>query len=145
MGYGVHITRKAYWFDEEGPSLSLEDWLGYVSNDREMRADGFAEAETTDGSTIRFDDPGIAVWTSYSGHGQDGNMAWFAHFEDHVTVKNPDAEILAKMHRIATSLGGKVQGDEGEEYAANGSPVQDVVDGSSNVEASKNPWWRFWD
>lgn len=33
MGYEVHITRKASWHDDEGPVISLDDWLGYVASD----------------------------------------------------------------------------------------------------------------
>jgi hypothetical protein len=42
------------------------------------------------------------------------------HFGDHISVKNPDASILRKMHQIALSLKAKVQGDDGEEYGADG-------------------------
>lgn len=139
MGYDVHITRKSEWLEENGPSLSLEEWLDYVANDREMRADGFAEATTPKGETIRMESPGIAVWIAYSGHEPDGNMAWFSHFKDRVTVKNPDPEILKKMHKIASSLGAKVQGDEGEEYGANGEILM-----STYTAPSKKPWWRLW-
>jgi hypothetical protein len=35
-------------------------------------------------------------------------------------VKNPDLEILRKMHSIARHLSAKVQGDEGETYDHDG-------------------------
>jgi hypothetical protein len=38
-------------------------------------------------------------------------------------VKNPDTEILKKMWLIAQSLGAKVQGDDGETYGEDGSPL----------------------
>jgi len=121
MGYEVHVTRKDAWFDDDGPAISLEEWLAYVSSDREMRADGYAEAQTEEGM-LRIEDTGIAVWTGYPSHGVDGNMAWFCHFRDHITVKNPDAAILMKMHQIASSLNANVQGDEGETYGPDGKP-----------------------
>jgi len=144
MGYEVHITRKKEWFSEDGPALSLEDWLDYVSRDHELRADGFAEATTPSGDTIRVDSPGIAVWTAYSGHSVDGNMAWFCHFGDRITVKNPDPEILQKMHQIASSLGARVQGDEGEEYASNGEPVESTAHAQQTGTSTKREWWQFW-
>src|SRR5687768_14602879 len=104
MGYEVHITRKAAWYDDDGPEISLKEWLEYVSSDSEMRADGYAEAQTPDG-VLRVDDPGIAVWTAYARHGPSGHVAWFCHFDDRITVKNPDAPILRKMHEIALLLG----------------------------------------
>lgn len=144
MGYEVHITRKTEWFAEDGPVLSLEDWLAYVGSDSEMRPDGYAEATTPKGETLRTENPGIAVWTAYSGHGLNGNMAWFCHFQDRVTVKNPDAEILRTMHSIATSLGARVQGDEGEEYGADGKEKQHASEGRSVTSSGKKPWWQFW-
>ena len=31
MGYDIHITRKADWFDEGGDDISLEEWNRYVA------------------------------------------------------------------------------------------------------------------
>ena len=140
MGYEVHITRKAAWFDEDGQAISLKEWLEYVSSDPEMRADGYAEAQTPDG-VLRMDDPGIAVWTAYAGYGGEGNRAWFCHFGDRITVKNPDASTLKKMQQIASSHGAKVQGDEGEIYGTDGEA--EGVPASSKAEHQKS-WWKFW-
>ncbi len=145
IGYEIHITRKSEWSDESGPEISLDEWLEYVDGDEDMRADGFAEAETRDGSVLRVDDPGIAVWTAYSGHGVSGNMAWFSHFQDRISVKNPDEEILGKMHLIATTLNAKVQGDEGEEYGADGKALTaNVAQSPGQTVPQSKPWWKFW-
>ena len=45
-----------------------------------------------------------------------GNKALFDHTEGRITVKNPDAEIIDKMRRIASALDARVVGDDGEEY-----------------------------
>ena len=140
MGYEVHITRKSTWFEEDGPTISLNEWLDYVSSDAEMRADGYAEAQTPDG-VVRIDDPGIAVWTEYPGHAVDGNMAWFCHFGDRITVKNPDESILTKMHQIASTLNAWVQGDEGEVYGPDGK----CQETHASISSSRHkPWWKFW-
>lgn len=143
MGYDVHITRKEQWFDEEGPTISLDEWKAFVRSDPEMRLDGFAEAIMGDGSTLRVESEGMAVWTVYSGNEKDGNMAWFSFFDGDVRVKNPDPEILRKMWTIAERLGAKVQGDEGEVYDSSGnsdeSPPLDSPPGTD-----KKPWWKFW-
>ena len=117
MGYDVHITRKSEWHGE-GPDITLDEWLGYVASDASMRHDGDAEATTPAGDVLRVNSAGIAVWTGYTGHGRDGNMAWFSHAGGNVVAKNPDPEILDKMVRIAKVLGATVQGDEGEHYPA---------------------------
>ena len=140
MGYEVHITRKTAWFEDDGPIISLQEWLEYVSSDSEMRADGYAEAQTPDG-ILRLEDAGIAVWTAYPAHGVGGNMAWFCHFGDRVTVKNPDALILKKMHQIASSLSATVQGDEGEVYGPSGEPEAAPVEPGV---VRRKPWWKLW-
>jgi hypothetical protein len=94
----------------------LDEWLRYVASDSEMRLDNFAAAEVGGGEVLRNENNGLAVWTAYSGHDVKGNMAWFDYRRGKVVVKNPDDEILAKMRRIASALGAKVMGDEGELY-----------------------------
>ena len=146
MGYEVHITRKDMWFEEHGPEISLDEWKQYVANDPEMRLDGYAEATTPDGSVLRVESPGLSVWVAYSGHDKNKNMAWFDHFENRITVKNPDEEILIKMHKVALALDAKVQGDEGEVYNSMGeSNWQELHEDIMPITGlPKKPWWKFW-
>ncbi|WP_374087915.1 hypothetical protein [Methylomicrobium lacus] len=146
MGYEVHITRKEEWFEEEGPEITIEEWKNYVVSDPKMRLDGFAEATTPDGSILRVESPGLSVWVAYSKHEEYGNMAWFDHYKDRITVKNPDEEILIKMHAIASALEAKVQGDEGEIYDSNGQSNWQELRGNTGSESvvAKKPWWKFW-
>ena len=145
MGYDVHITRKAHWFDEEGDEISLEEWTNYVNSSPDMRLDGFAEAETPEG-TLRVEREGLSVWLGYSGHEPHGNMAWFDYFEGNIKVKNPDEEILKKMYQIARSLNAKVQGEECEEYGENGqSNWEELKAEGEDIRASQpKKWWQFW-
>jgi membrane protease YdiL (CAAX protease family) len=123
MGYDVHITRKANWFDEEADAaITLQEWKEYVAADPEMRLDDYAEAPLPTGGFIWTVSEGLCVWTAYSGNGQNGNYAWFAWHEDRIVVKNPDSEILDKMKRIAEVLAARVQGDEGEYYDDEAGP-----------------------
>ncbi|MBB3225550.1 hypothetical protein FHW69_000140 [Luteibacter sp. Sphag1AF] len=121
MGYDVHITRKAEWFDEHGPSISMDEWKAYIASDPDMRLDGFAEAVLSNGSVLRVRDEGLAVWTAYS---VTENTAWIGTGCGEIVVKNPDVEILRKMFDIAQALGARVIGDEGEEYGADGTVVE---------------------
>ncbi len=116
MGYDVHITRAEHWTESDSTPIALDEWLSYVSSDHEMRLDNFAEADVGGGEVLRYENEGLAVWTAYSGHDVNGNMAWMNYRRGNVTVKNPDDEILRKMRRIASALGAKVMGDEGELY-----------------------------
>lgn len=144
MGYEVHITRKEHWSDQVGAGIALEEWLRYVSEDEGMIAEGFAEATTADGESVRVENAGTAVWTAYSGHGVGGNKAWFCHIEDRISVNNPDAEILKKMRRIATALGAQVQGDDGEHYDVDGRPLGAEATMPKSGMPHRKPWWRFW-
>lgn len=141
MGYNVHITRKKDWNDQDGDGITSQEWLECVETDPTMRLDGSAEATTEDGDTIRVEAAGLAVWVGYSGHGATGNFAWFdLDGRGNVTVKNPDAEILQKMHQISKRLSAKVQGDEGEEYDARGIQITNNTEDTHDIK----PWWRFW-
>ena len=140
MGYEVHITRKQNWFDE-GPEISLADWLDVVRADPEMRNDGYAEATVEEGSVLGIEDPSMSVWLAYSGHLQGGNMAWIWRSHGNVVTKNPDEEMLRKMALIAQSLSAKVQGDEGEVYGINGQLIAEAV---PSPHRSPKAWWRFW-
>lgn len=116
MGYDLHITRAEEWYESETNPISLEEWIAYVRSDPEMRLDGYAEAKVPDQGALRYENEGLAVWTSYSGNAKKGNFAWFDFRQGNVVVKDPDDEIIAKMSRIAKVLNARVQGDEGEFY-----------------------------
>lgn len=122
MGYDIHITRKLNWFDREGPAISLDEWRGLIKADAEMRLDGYAQAELTDGGTFRVEGAGLAVWTGYSRAGTAGN-AWFDLRNGNVVVNNADAEIRRKMYAFAQRLSAKVQGDDGEFYDPRGDEI----------------------
>jgi hypothetical protein len=145
MGYELHITRKPHWFDA-GPEITLDEWTAVVRSDPEMRLDGFAKVETTEGETLRTESPDIAVWTAYAGHGRDGNMAWMYLSDGCVVAKNPDKEIVIKMLALARGLGARVQGDDCEFYGDDGEPIPESSDESPPTAAPspRKPWWRFW-
>jgi hypothetical protein len=130
MGYDVHITRADDWTESEAKPIRLEEWLEYVARDPEMRLDGVAEAQLPDGSTLRYENAGLAIWTS--GTGEGGN--WFDFRRGRVIVKNPDELILAKMVGIAAKLGARVQGDDGELYGDPSAPA--------GSRARTQSWWR---
>jgi len=112
LGYEVHITRKTEWSDNEGPSITEEEWKAYVASDKEMMITGIAEAKTPAGEVIRITQPLLTEWRHHSG----GGTVWFSYFDGNLAVKNPDEECLSKMRVIAAKLRARVQGDEGEYY-----------------------------
>lgn len=141
MGYEVHIVRNSDWWDVAvGGGISLEEWEFCVRTDESMRLDHAAETKTDDGEVIRYENPGLAVWVGYSNHNESGNMAWFDFREGRISVKNPDEEILRKMHQLATRLDAKVVGDEEEEYDEAGGIVRAKI----RSDQAGKPWWKFW-
>ncbi len=122
MGYDIHITRQEFWFDDANSrDISIKEWLELIEQDSEMRLDNTAEATLDNGQVLQIENEGLAVWTAYSKHAENGNMAWFDYTNGNIVVKNPDSEILKKMWSIAERLSAKVQGDECEIYDANGN------------------------
>ena len=121
LGYDVHITRKEEWTDF-GNDISLAEWLAYVRSDPEMRLSGEAEAKPANGEFLRAETSSLSVWTGYSRHVEGEKMVWFALYRGSIAVKNPDPEILRKMHQIASALDARVQGDECEFYGPDGEP-----------------------
>jgi hypothetical protein len=141
MGYDVHITRAENWTESEAKPITLAEWTAHIDSDPEMRLDGAAEATTATGETLRCQNEGIAVWTAYSGHGTDGNMAWFDYRDGCIVVKNPDEEIRRKMYSIASALGALVQGDEGELYDESGSEIRIAGEARQKSHAQQS-WWK---
>lgn len=146
MGYDVHITRAEEWMDSSSAPISLREWLDYVANDPEMRLDGHADATVGQGEILRYENDGLAVWTKYSGHGADGNMAWFDFSDSHIVVKNPDEEIIDKMCHVAEALDARVQGDDGEFYPtppSSGAPPAKPSSISTGGPAKESgSWWK---
>jgi hypothetical protein len=141
VGYEVYATRAVHWVDAATAPIPLDEWLAYVESDPEMRLDGYAEAEVSGGAVLRYENEGLAVWLAWSGDEEDGNRAWFDFRKGCVVVKNPDEEILSKLVDIATALGARVVGDDGELYPQ--SPAAASAD-TSKASHRDRPWWRFW-
>jgi len=110
MGYDVHITRKANWF-EDGPDISASEWQAYIADDPEMTITGAAEAALPGGDVLRYQNSLLAEWRKPT-----GQTAWFDFRKGRVVVKNPDEETVEKMKRVARALRARVQGDDGEFY-----------------------------
>ncbi|QXL85178.1 hypothetical protein [Comamonas sp. NLF-1-9] len=147
MGYEVQITRGHASLAGDGGGITMEDWNAYLSSDADMRLDGYAQANLEDGEVLRLEGEGIAVWTAYSGHEDDGNMAWFCFDRGAITVNNPDAEILQKMFAIARALRARVVGEEGEEYGEDGTMLTPnpaaALTRSAETMPPKRPWWKI--
>src|SRR5215472_14587852 len=102
MGYDLHITRAEHWAENKGQEITAEEWLQYVKEDPELRLAGY-------------NGPYFTIWK----RSPDDAEAWLDWFDGDIYTKHPDDPLIQKMVQIATRLGAKVQGDDGETYAGN--------------------------
>lgn len=110
-GYEVGIIKEV----EDG-RISLDEWIGYLDTDNELRNDGFAELTNPLGEHKRLENKGLSLWTVHP----DNLTVWFDYSDGKIIVKNPDQEARIKMFKIAKYLGAVVQGQDGEFYGENG-------------------------
>ena len=99
MGYDLHITRKEFWSDEDGPVITLEEWSAYVASDPSIQSDP--------------DNPGIKNYVVASA--TDRWPLWWDPSGELLT-KNPDDAAIAKLVQIARALQARVLGDDEEIY-----------------------------
>jgi hypothetical protein len=99
MGYYLHITRKSDWWDDEGPDITSDEWLRVVDEDPELRLAGYNGAY-------------FAIWSGPLEYADP----WLDWSRGQIDTKNPDPPLIRKMLQIASRLGAKVQGDDGEVY-----------------------------
>ena len=112
MGYDLHITRAENWWENQGKEVRENEWRELIEADAELCLSGFAEANSSHGEMIRYEN---ALLTTWSGH-PNLDVVWFDFRGGNVVIKNPDEATLTKMQQIAQKLNAKVQGDEGEIY-----------------------------
>jgi hypothetical protein len=99
MGYDLHITRGAHWAENEGHEITCEEWLALVAHDPELTLD-----------PVNGDQ--YALWSGPSQYPEP----WLKWWRGNISTKNPDKTLIVKMINIASKLGARVQGDDGEFY-----------------------------
>lgn len=113
MGYDLHITRSGESDkDGGGPQIGADEWRALVETDAELHLRDGITATLPGGQALTIPSLDLAAWT---GHPQHAEVPFLFH-GGRVTVRNPDAVVLAKMIGLAGALGARVQGDEGEFY-----------------------------
>lgn len=109
MGYDLHITRKTWWADPEGPEISLVDWIAYALGDPDLQSDP--------------DNPDPKNWLFVSA--EQPWPLWWRRDTGAVYSKNPPPDVVLKMIAIAQALEARVLGDDDEIYSLNaGGEVQ---------------------
>jgi hypothetical protein len=118
MGYALHIIRVDQAPHAESNAITIEEWLGYVSSDVEMRLEGKAVITSPKGETIRWDAPGLTEGlTLVLAVGERGSTT--AEVECLLAIRLKKRE--SRCFQIAEALGAIVRGDEGEHYDSSGN------------------------
>src|SRR5688500_5284834 len=115
MGYDLHITRADDWAQNDGAEISAEEWLALVQSDPELTLEPGAG-------------PYFARWSGPSRYPDP----WLDWSEGNVNTKNPDSALLRKMVQLASRLGARVQGDDGELYT--GEEPLDEYDAAAKAQ-----------
>jgi hypothetical protein len=116
MGYNIHIHRREHWFDPEGASISLDEWAALIAGDPSLVIDGNVVWSDPQGGP-NLDTP-TAEWS-----GPNGSIGLFYWYDGNIEAKNPTASVVMKAYQMATTLGARVQGDDGEFYDARGNVI----------------------
>lgn len=122
MGYNLYVTRRKDWWDEAGPSISVEEWRAYVAGDAELRMDASLGEHT-------------ALWSGSSEH----ESPWIAWNEGNLESKYPDPLLVKKMAAIAEALGARLKGEESETYDEHAQPQ---VPPPPTRSQKIGTWWR---
>ncbi|KAA9037253.1 hypothetical protein FW778_17655 [Ginsengibacter hankyongi] len=149
MGYEVHIIRRDdYENDEEDSSITMDEWLEYISNDPELNLTNGYKLDIPNVETSWEENPGFCLWTGHS-EGVPSESLWFDFWKGTISAKYPDDETIKKMLSIAKALNARVQGDDNEFY--DDSYFKNKKNSESNetsesrqIQADKKPWCKFW-
>jgi hypothetical protein len=112
---------------------------------RDARPVGGADAAIVDAEFSRKDRGRRGLWTGLPDVNPEG-VVWFTYAHDgYIDVKNPNEDILHKMHQIACRLNARVRGEEGEEYGEFGKMTKPPPHGLWPTEPAprKSLWQRI--
>lgn len=96
-GYDIHITRKPFWADELGPTITFEQWQAYVRTDPQVVRD---TANNPEDFIVSI--PGKSF------------PLWYNPELGELYTKNPSDDAITKLQSISRALDAKLQGDDGE-------------------------------
>jgi len=98
-GYDLHITKKDFWTDENGPCISREEWNNYVKTDNQIQHD---DKNSIDDFLVSLDLEQFPIW-------YNPDLC-------EIYTKNPSENAINKLIKISEVLDARVQGDDGENY-----------------------------
>jgi hypothetical protein len=108
MGYDVHVVLTAEWVDAASRPITHVAVDKLIADDKTLAwsSSDFVEMTEPDGSTKRYF---MIQWNG---------VPTFWWYRTEILCKNPSEEQLLKLVEMATVLGARVLGDDGEQYQA---------------------------
>jgi hypothetical protein len=126
MGYDLALTRARYPWENAGKELTLDDIRGLVVQDTSLE-------EASAGNDL----PGIR-WMAHPA-GQDVAI-WL--LDGNLVAKNPDRSTITWLVDLASRLGARVVGDDGEIYARDGTWSHPEAETASTDASSRRSFFR---
>jgi len=127
MGYDLHITRRSFWADDDGPEITSSEWLQVINNDPSL-------------NISNYNGEFFALWSGPSEYDEP----WLDWRDGVIYSKSPDEALIQKMLELSSILGAQVQGDDGEIYS---SPTEfhqpETSDTIESIKPAKQGWRRF--
>jgi hypothetical protein len=148
MGYDVHITRREHWADADEPDITINEWLNYATEDKELELTNGQEMAITSDTPFQ-NSPGLCTWIAHPTKRDPEHRPWFAYWNGSIEAKNPDFPTIRKMILIAVALDAEVQGDDGEhytdEYLRELHTQKELIENQVDSESlNKKPRWKLW-
>lgn len=117
MGYDLHISRREYWHDEDGPEISLDEWQAYAAQRADLVPCPVRDAD----GTVIADSGARGAFGVQSEPGEWWILDWS---RGTVTTSRPPQDIIRIMVAMAQDLNARVLGDDDEDYGPDGEAVE---------------------
>lgn len=104
-----YITRREDLRDHaDKTEISLQEWMGFVKMDPDMRLENETTVKLPDGSDYTYPSPGKAVWLYREAGQASPREVLFDYESGNVVISNPDTATLKKIQHIAFKLNTRV-------------------------------------
>lgn len=113
IGYDLHVTKAVEWSQSSRHPITEAEWRAAVAADGQLRMDTVATAVNPDThEVIQINNQLMASWTDP----ETKKKHYFYYSRGQIAIKNPSESAIKKMKALASKLGARIQGDEGELY-----------------------------
>ncbi|MBG6070046.1 hypothetical protein [Micromonospora ureilytica] len=108
MGYELHVTRAAEYYESEEHPIALDEWLAYAERSPTL----------TQGGWIWWDEDRHPFYVFTCGDGSVVSLTWF---EGAIEIKGHfDGDAYREFGGLAEDFQANLQGDDGERYTPSG-------------------------